>query len=92
MTAPGFQIFWDGTSTGCGGTLTSPTGSISSPNHPQPYHHRAECIWRIHVSKGSKIQVVFLDLDLEQGQECEYDYVELRDGRNPVSRSLGKVN
>ena len=33
--SPGFEILWDGASTGCGGRLTSPTGSITSPNYPQ---------------------------------------------------------
>jgi hypothetical protein len=31
----GFEIYWDGATTGCGGRLTSPEGSISSPNYPQ---------------------------------------------------------
>ena len=31
----GFEMFWDGTTTGCGGRLTSPEGSIMSPNYPQ---------------------------------------------------------
>ena len=31
----GFEISWDGSSTGCGGSLTSPEGDIISPNYPQ---------------------------------------------------------
>jgi len=31
----GFEIYWDAATTGCGGSLTGPEGSISSPNYPQ---------------------------------------------------------
>ena len=71
--------------------MTSPTGSITSPNYPQPYHHQAECVWRIHVGKGSKIQIFFVDLDMEASGECYYDYVQLYDGSvAQASTSLGK--
>lgn len=39
----GFKLTYDTALSGCGGTLTSPTGSISSPNYPKPYFHNAEC-------------------------------------------------
>lgn len=42
----GFEIEWDGTSTGCGGHITTTKGSISSPNYPESYTHNAQCEWR----------------------------------------------
>ncbi|KAI8440547.1 hypothetical protein MSG28_001789 [Choristoneura fumiferana] len=66
LTGRGFKIEWDGTITGCGGTLTSATGSISSPNYPQVYNDNAECFYKIVVSPGSRIQITFADLDLER--------------------------
>lgn len=75
--APGFRIYWDGTSTGCGGELTSTTGTIWSPNYPQSYGHNAECSWVISVSKGSQLQLRFEDFDVEAGENCKYDFLEV---------------
>lgn len=66
-------------SSGCGGTLTSPTGSFTSPNYPETYGHNAVCTYKITVSRGSKIQLVLVDLELEESSECRFDYIEVRD-------------
>nr|XP_008192422.1 PREDICTED: cubilin [Tribolium castaneum] len=86
----GFKITWEATATGCGGVLNSPTGSIISPNYPEPYNLNAECIWKISISAGSLIQLVFSDLDLEEHSECALDYVEILDGPSLNSKSLGR--
>ena len=76
---------------GCGGDLTAPTGSLSSPGYPQPYSHSAECSWRILLGGGSRIHLVITDLDMEESSGCRYDYIQLYDGSRAVSRkSLGK--
>ena len=90
LSARGFEVMWDGTATGCGGVVSSATGSFASPAYPQPYHHNAECEWHVRVSDGSKIQFVFADIDLEQSDDCEYDFVELFDGPTASSASLGR--
>ena len=54
------------------------------------YNHHATCKWEIRVSKGSRIQLLFVDLDLERGSDCSYDYVEILDGERLNSPSLGK--
>ncbi|CAH1989272.1 unnamed protein product [Acanthoscelides obtectus] len=84
----GFSITWSSTATGCGGTLTSPSGSIISPHYPEPYNRYAECNWRILVNAGSVIQSVFSDIDLERSSQCLADYVELFDGG--TRQSLGR--
>ncbi|RXG73623.1 Cubilin [Armadillidium vulgare] len=61
---------------GCGGTLTSPTGELSSPGYPQPYHRHASCIWKINVNKGSKILFSFIDLDFPNSRTCYTNFVE----------------
>lgn len=86
----GFEIEWDGTSTGCGGLITSTKGSISSPNYPNSYAHNAQCEWRISVNEGSAIEIIFTDLDMETQSECKYDYLEIFDGSDASSRSFGK--
>lgn len=86
----GFEIEWDGTSTGCGGQITSTKGSISSPNYPKSYAHNAQCEWRISVNEGSVIEIIFTDLDLETQSECKYDYLEIFDGSDASAMSFGK--
>ncbi|XP_070174131.1 cubilin-like [Littorina saxatilis] len=78
-SSSGFQLTYDGTATGCGGDLTTPTGEFTSPNYPAPYTHNAECFWTITVSAGSLIRLSFPDLDIEGHRSCSYDYVEIRE-------------
>ncbi|XP_053622099.1 cubilin homolog [Plodia interpunctella] len=82
----GFKIEWDSTVTGCGGTFTGSTGSISSPNYPENYNENSECFYRIVTNQGSRISMTFEDLELET--LCD-DYVEIYDGRDPESPKLG---
>ncbi|XP_066158935.1 cubilin [Euwallacea fornicatus] len=89
-TAAGFMIEWTSATTGCGGTLMSSTGSITSPQYPEPYSKNAECIWNIFVNIGSKIKFIFSDLDLESQTNCTMDYVQFFDGPTTSSKSVGK--
>ncbi|CAH1121617.1 unnamed protein product [Ceutorhynchus assimilis] len=89
-TGPGFRIEWSSAATGCGGTLSSPSGSIMSPHYPEPYTKNTDCLWKITVSAGSKIQLIFADIDLEKHTTCGLDYIQLFDGSTINSKSLGK--
>ncbi|CAG2059558.1 unnamed protein product [Timema podura] len=73
-----------------GGLWPALVGSIVSPNYPQPYNHKAECLWKVIVSRGSAIQMVFVDLDLESQISCLYDYVEVRDGIDSSAKLIGR--
>ncbi|XP_061714224.1 cubilin-like [Cydia pomonella] len=86
----GFKIEWDGTITGCGGTLTSASGSISSPNYPQTYNDNAECFYKVVTNPGSRIKISFIDLDLERTPDCRDDYVEIFDGLTVNDPTLGR--
>lgn len=86
----GFEIEWTSTATGCGGVLTSYRGSLTSPNFPESYNENAICGWRIAVNQGSAVQIIFTDLDLEASGSCSYDYVEIFDGKDASSKSLGR--
>ena len=37
-------------------------------------------MWEIRVSRGSRVRIVFVDLDMEAHPDCVLDYVEVRDG------------
>ncbi|MED6263559.1 hypothetical protein CHARACLAT_005772, partial [Characodon lateralis] len=78
ITHRGFVAHWDGSQTGCGGTLTTAAGGLSSPNYPLPYHPNAECYWNIRTSQGSQLQLSFSDFHLESSSSCSFDYLALR--------------
>lgn len=69
--------------------MQGPRGSIISPGYPKSYPDNAQCEWKISVSEGSTIKIVFTDLDLEAHAECKYDFLEVFDGRDSSSNSFG---
>ncbi|GLG98263.1 Cubilin homolog [Gryllus bimaculatus] len=84
----GFNITWDGTITGCGGTLTGKSGHIVSPYYPHEYSINTECFYKISTSQGSIVQVIFLDFDLEYSRRCLYDYLAVYGGQDTTSPAL----
>ncbi|XP_022107899.1 cubilin-like isoform X2 [Acanthaster planci] len=89
LSARGFSLAYDGTATGCGGSLTTPTGSFVSPNYPFPYGHNAECFWLITANQGSTLYLTFADFDVETHSSCYYDYVRVFDGLTENDPILG---
>lgn len=63
---------------GCGGDLNSENGTFTSPNWPNPYPHNRECIWRITVPIGKRIQLNLNNMHLEFQTNCSYDFIEVR--------------
>jgi len=62
---------------GCGGILTSPVGAFSSPNHPEEYSHLLDCEWVIRFPVNDKISLEFTTFEIEHGNACRFDYVEV---------------
>ena len=62
---------------GCGGYLSTPTGSFTSPGYPNPYDHRRVCEWKIVVPTGQYIQLTIETFDLESHSSCAYDVLEV---------------
>ncbi|XP_067869413.1 cubilin isoform X2 [Heterodontus francisci] len=86
-----FMAQWDGTSTGCGATLTTSKGSFTSPNYPMPYSHNAECYWLVQTSAGSEIELQFEQFHLDSSTGCNYDYLAVYNGNNINSQLLAKL-
>lgn len=61
----GFEVHFDAAQTGCGGSLSSLSGELDSPNYPYPYAHSAECEWTIQVPRSNRIKLLFIELDLK---------------------------
>jgi len=62
--------------------LTSQTGEVTSPNHPNNYPGSVECVWDIVVQDGYHVVLTFEGIfDVEAGAggttQCYYDYVRL---------------
>ena len=65
---------------GCGRTLTTPKGTITSPSFPERHDNNIDCDWLIRVHPRDKIQLIFSVSDLEQHEICRWNYLEIRDG------------
>ena len=63
---------------GCGGILTHPDGSISTPNYPNSYPAATVCEWTITTDYGKSINITFEALDIETTSDCSYDFIEAR--------------
>ncbi|XP_061441668.1 cubilin [Rhineura floridana] len=90
FASTGFSAYWDGTSTGCGGTLATSSGIFMSPNYPMPYYHNAECYWLLKSSHGSPFEIQFDQFHLEFHSRCQFDYLAVYDGNSTNARMLGK--
>ncbi|XP_060048215.1 cubilin [Erinaceus europaeus] len=90
-SSSGFLAYWDGSLTGCGGNLTTPTGTFTSPNYPMPYYHSSECFWWLKSSHGSPFELEFKDFHLEYHPNCTLDYLAVYDGPSTSSHLLTQL-
>ncbi|XP_032738086.1 deleted in malignant brain tumors 1 protein-like [Lontra canadensis] len=74
----------------CGGLLTNNSGSFSSPWYPKKYPINVVCAWDIHVDARAHVKLTFEVLKLENFYGCPYDFVEVFDGPQSESFSLGR--
>lgn len=91
----GFEAVYGSALEGCGDTLTSPSGSITSPGHPNNYPHGVNCTWYIRVIPGNLIRLSFDSFNLEYHVDCNFDYVEVYDNGtvetgNKIGRFCGR--
>uniref|UniRef100_A0A8C8BEW9 Cubilin n=1 Tax=Otus sunia TaxID=257818 RepID=A0A8C8BEW9_9STRI len=89
-TANGFSAEWDGTSTGCGGTLMTTSGIFMSPNYPMPYYHNSECYWLLRGNRGTPFEIQFEQFHVGYQSECDFDYLAVYDGNSSNAKQLGK--
>ncbi|KAJ8911951.1 hypothetical protein NQ315_012762 [Exocentrus adspersus] len=75
---------------GCKYEITAPHGAFGSPNYPDYYPARKDCVWHFTTTPGHRIRISFQTFDLEPHQECSYDHLDIYDGPSPESPSLGR--
>lgn len=79
----------------CGGViqLTHELNStnVSSPHYPNIPHPHSECVWNVIAPSGEAITILFASrFDLTQTQECNQEYVELREGSTDRSLMINR--
>ncbi|XP_044003802.1 tolloid-like protein 1 isoform X2 [Aphidius gifuensis] len=74
----------------CKYEITSPRDTIISPNYPDYYPARKDCVWHFTTTLGHRIKLIFKKFEIEPHQECAYDYIILYDGSLPEHQILGK--
>ncbi|XP_059143177.1 tolloid-like protein 1 [Physella acuta] len=74
----------------CGGEISKEDGMLSSPNYPDPYRPQKLCVWKITVEEGFTTALKFQSFEIENHENCVYDYLEVRDGATELSPLIGK--
>uniref|UniRef100_A0A1B6D601 Metalloendopeptidase n=1 Tax=Clastoptera arizonana TaxID=38151 RepID=A0A1B6D601_9HEMI len=75
---------------GCKFELTAPVGQVTSPNYPDYYPSRKDCVWHFTTTPGHRIKLQFVEFEMESHQECAYDHIVLYDGDSTDSHILGR--
>lgn len=82
----------NGTFSECGKTLQNPSGAFSSPDYgnSSPPPEGEHCEWRITATQGERIILNITDIDVFKSENCDTDFLEVRDGYWYKSPLLGK--
>ncbi|XP_059056661.1 tolloid-like protein 1 [Achroia grisella] len=75
---------------GCKHDVAQPHGTIVSPNYPDLYPSRKDCVWQFSTTPGHRIKLIFNVFELEPHQECAYDHVSIYDGASADEKTLGR--
>lgn len=88
----GFSLdYFTQTTSDCQDLLTEESGSLRSPGFPGDYPDNTDCWTLIRVNKGRKI-ILFIDsVDMEEGENCTFDYVQILDGETRNSSLLAQL-
>lgn len=72
-------------------TLTDTRGDFASFGYPLLYPNNVKCSWSIEVPPEYIIQLTFHSFHLQQSQDCEVDFVEIKQGNDAFwSSRIGK--
>ncbi|VDO96888.1 unnamed protein product [Soboliphyme baturini] len=74
----------------CGGKISADSGVIENPNYPYEYSPESDCLWLLTVPEEYQVAVIFTTFQLEQHEDCIYDYLEFRDGHDEDSKLIGR--
>uniref|UniRef100_A0A8D0HFR2 complement subcomponent C1r n=1 Tax=Sphenodon punctatus TaxID=8508 RepID=A0A8D0HFR2_SPHPU len=95
---PGYQLQRDRHSckVECSSLLfTEPSGYLSSPEYPQPYPAELQCNYSIHLERGLRIILKFLEpfeIDDHQQVHCPYDQLNIQVRGRVIGDFCGTVS
>lgn len=97
-TEKGFEVkiisATDSSGTACSSTVNLQASAskqyISSPNFPQMYSLSKTCRWIISTYGGQRIILNTEMMDIEEGNNCPYDYLKITDGNTGNSQTFCK--
>ena len=72
-------------------TITGSMGVITSPFYPGHYDNNQNCSWKIIASRGERIYLFILDIDIERGTNCPHDYIEIQNGYFALTGVIGRL-
>jgi len=61
--------------------LNGTQGEFASYDYPLQYPNNAKCLWAIESPAEFIIQLTFHSFDLQQSEDCQADYVEIKQGK-----------
>ena len=95
----GFKLRYESTTTAlmttnqtgqCGGIFFTPNGTFTSPSFPNNYPDNVDCIYTVSLPMGAIISLSTEMFDVEDDSECNYDWLEIKDGSSENSPTVGK--
>ncbi|KAH8387553.1 hypothetical protein KR093_007741, partial [Drosophila rubida] len=76
----GFELSWQSMPPQCGGRIDFEThGTLASPGSPGNYPKNRDCEWHLVAPNTKRIKLTFFSLQLEQHDDCGFDYVQIND-------------
>ena len=70
-------------------TVLATAGSVTSTHYPNDYNNDQDCQLIITLSLGSRVSIQFESFDIEQESDCDYDWLEIREGASASSPLIG---
>ncbi|XP_050328157.1 cubilin homolog [Bactrocera neohumeralis] len=74
----------------CGGEIFSSTGRLYSPDYPSNYTNGVDCIWVINTPENTQMKLDFDMFELQASDNCENDWLEVRNGGSEKSPLINK--
>ena len=71
-------------------TITKMSGYIASPYYPGNSPNNFHCTWQIRLPVNYVVRLNFLMFDFMDYPKCEDGFLQIRDGADPSSPSLGR--
>ena len=64
----------------CSGTYNRAKNEVRIPSNQGRYENNQNCEWNITAPKGRLIVLNFIKFDLEDSEDCKYDYLKISEG------------